>query len=662
MKRREIILRNLSVLWALAAGGAAARGAPDGAEAVPGREDRGQDVPLHGRFETEARNGKAYSNPFQDVSLDAVFTSPSGREVRCFGFHDGDGEGGQRGSVWKLRFMPDEVGPWSFTSSFSDGAPGMAGRFRCVAGGARPGPLRVDPAHPRHWFFAGGTRFLPRAYTAPELFVAANEDHRRHWIARFFGGKHRFNLSNANLLNFVAAGEVLNWQGTPYRAPDPSGEGRFVTIPGNGLFPFLHSGPRPLFDGGSNGDWTRPSIACWRNADEVLGELEERKAIWFNHWGMIGWEWSGNGKLLVPPAARKPALRYWIARLAPWWNVTWNLAGEWDELLTPAELDELGELVKRIDPWRHPLTSHSLGTTPDRPWVDFRVEQIAAGMSGDPLANAERARADFTGKPVFAFETFWEAVPGKLTADQVRVGAWGSVMGGASYLYAECFEPSLTWGDGAAFRFVEALHDVLESLRYWELSPRSALVNPGSLCLADPGRVYPSTARAGGGSSWTSPPAGGRSTWSGSIRAPGSAGDEAPSREAPVKPSTALARATGCSTSPTSPCCPGRPILPALSIRRTPATSAFEGSWPSSSLPESTTARSSTWTSTAPPTSMSWPPTGSTTRGCSRGRTARSPAPSGSPTTPSRRLPAGTPVPVRGAPSPAPLTGVGNSI
>lgn len=477
------------VIVLLLAGGFPHR-SPAADQAGPGATGTRIGIPLYGRFEVEVKNEKRYANPFQDVLLDATFTSPSNRAVKFFGFHDGDGKGGQTGSSWKLRFMPDEAGVWSYAASFSDGARGASGTFTCVAAGALPGPLRVDPASRRSWLFADGTRFFPRAYMAPELFVAAHEGHRKSWIDSFFGGKHRFNLSSANLLNFVPVGSVYNWQGTPYRAPDPTGEGRSVTIAGNGLFPFLHSGPRVLFDGGSNVDWLRPSIVCWMNAEKVLGELEARKAIWFNHWGMIGWDWSGNGRILVPPAARKAALRYWIARLAPWWNITWNLAGEWDELMTPDEFDELGNFVKANDPWKHPLTSHALGTTVDRPWIDFRVEQFTAGTSADSVANARRAIADYAGKPVFAFETSWEATPGKLTADGVRTGAWGSVMGGASYLYAECFEPTLAWGDGVAFPFVEILEDFIGGLEYWKLSPRNDLVDEGSLCLADPGREY----------------------------------------------------------------------------------------------------------------------------------------------------------------------------
>jgi len=450
----------------------------------------GPNVQLWGRFETAITNARSYANPFTDVTLRATFTRPDRSRVSFFGFHDGDGNGGQMGDVWRLRFMPDQLGAWSYDCSFSDGTPSTSGKFHCVADGAKPGPLRVDPANGRYWVFADGTRFWPRAYTAPELFVAANEQHRQFWVEYFFGAKHRFNFCNANLLNFVAIGENLNWQGTPYQAPDPAQEGRFVEIAGNGLFPFHYSGARPRFDGGSNVDWLRPSIRCWANVDKVLGELEAYQVVWFNHWGMVGWDWSGNGRLLVPPEARKAVLRYWIARLAPYWNITWNVAGEWDELMKLAEFDELGAFIEEADPWKHPLTSHALGTTVDRPWVDFRVQQFAAGTSGDAITNARRAAADYANKPVFAFETSWEAMPGKLTADQVRTGAWGSLMGGAFYLYAECFEPTLTWGDGGAFRFVEITHDFFSGLPYWKLKPDHALVNSESLCLTERGEQY----------------------------------------------------------------------------------------------------------------------------------------------------------------------------
>ena len=79
-------------------------------------------VPLYGRFEKQFIHDGVFVNPFKDVVLDATFDSPSGRKVSFFGFYDGDGKGGQHGNIWKLRFMPDELGQWSYTSRFSKGS------------------------------------------------------------------------------------------------------------------------------------------------------------------------------------------------------------------------------------------------------------------------------------------------------------------------------------------------------------------------------------------------------------------------------------------------------------------------------------------------------------------------------------------------------------
>src|SRR5262245_54410652 len=154
------------------------------------RSVQATDVPLWGRFETETQNPRTYSNPFRDVQLNAVFTSPSSRIVKFAGYYDGDGHGGQDGQVWKLRFMPDEAGVWSYAGSFSDGAPGPRGKFTCVAEGAKPGPLRVDGTRLK---FADGKYFFPRGYYFSEAFCGTSP----HWeqgIERFFGGTYHYNL------------------------------------------------------------------------------------------------------------------------------------------------------------------------------------------------------------------------------------------------------------------------------------------------------------------------------------------------------------------------------------------------------------------------------------------------------------------------------------
>jgi hypothetical protein len=67
-------------------------------------------IPLYSLFEVSLQHPKELTNPFADVALNALFTSPSGADIPFLGFHDGDGQPGGPGNVWKQRFMPIEAG------------------------------------------------------------------------------------------------------------------------------------------------------------------------------------------------------------------------------------------------------------------------------------------------------------------------------------------------------------------------------------------------------------------------------------------------------------------------------------------------------------------------------------------------------------------------
>ncbi len=463
-----------------------------------------REVPLWGRFETQVLNAKRYANPFRDVVLNATFTSPSGRTVKFFGFHDGDGKGGQTGTVWKLRFMPDEVGTWSFTCSFSDGTPATSGSLPCVKVGARPGPLRADPANPRYWVHADGTRFSARGFYAADLFYIAEDRSRTDAIDRFFGRQYQFNLCSTTFLQ----GPYLHDKGWLAKWPAAGAEKEHLAFTFNGFFPFTYSGMTPLGNG-SNVDYARPNIKWMGHVDKVLRELEARGAVWYNFDGLIGAHWGSDFKMTVPVEAEEQWLRYFIARFGPYWNVLWNVAGEWDDYLTPARLDGIGHFIRQADPWRHPLSTHSGRIAPDRPWMDYRIEQYMAGggrdgSGADAAGNAKRISSHYAGKPHFASEVAWEGLreEEKLNAEQVRTGAWGILMGGGFYLYAEHFKTRAggegVVGDGGALPYVEIMNDFLYGREYWKRSPAPALVNAGSLCLAVPGQEYVVYRQTGG--------------------------------------------------------------------------------------------------------------------------------------------------------------------
>jgi hypothetical protein len=122
-------------------------------------------VGLYDVWEILLVNSKSYANPFDFtiIELQATFTAPSGREVRFFGFYDGDGHGGQTGNVWKLRFMPDELGNWHYAYSWTDGTAGGSGSLEVVDTG-RPGPLQITTENPWYFMTARGEPFHARPY------------------------------------------------------------------------------------------------------------------------------------------------------------------------------------------------------------------------------------------------------------------------------------------------------------------------------------------------------------------------------------------------------------------------------------------------------------------------------------------------------------------
>lgn len=73
-----------------------------------------QTVNIWNKLELDFTSSKAYGNPLQDIKeFQVLFQSPTGIVKRINGFWDGD-------KNWKVRFMPDEIGTWSYESQCSD--------------------------------------------------------------------------------------------------------------------------------------------------------------------------------------------------------------------------------------------------------------------------------------------------------------------------------------------------------------------------------------------------------------------------------------------------------------------------------------------------------------------------------------------------------------
>ncbi|NOY84561.1 MAG: DUF5060 domain-containing protein [Nitrospirae bacterium] len=129
-------------------------------------------IALYGVFEKSVSNTNSYVNPFDfnEIELQTRFIAPSGKETSFFGFYDGDGQGGQDGSIWKMRFMPDEIGSWNYSYTWSDGRPGGNGTFSVNTQGL-PGPFKADVVNGKSWAREGKGNLVP-------LFIGTHYDMR----------------------------------------------------------------------------------------------------------------------------------------------------------------------------------------------------------------------------------------------------------------------------------------------------------------------------------------------------------------------------------------------------------------------------------------------------------------------------------------------------
>ena len=111
---------------------------------------------------------KAYAEPFIDVWLDAVFTSPSGKRCKIPAFYDGD-------NTWRVRFSPDEIGHWSYQldSHPVDEDLQQSGSFH-VLPHTSPGFLKATPGKAWGFHTESGLPVFLMGDTTYNLFGAAH--------------------------------------------------------------------------------------------------------------------------------------------------------------------------------------------------------------------------------------------------------------------------------------------------------------------------------------------------------------------------------------------------------------------------------------------------------------------------------------------------------
>jgi hypothetical protein len=466
-------------------------------------------IPEVGRyrvFEASVENHKSYGNKFNDVELRCTYTAPSGREIRFIGFFDGDGQGGgdaTTGSVWKMRFMPGELGEWKYRWIWSDGTAGGEGSFLCVAKGAGKGMLQPYRENPR-WFAYNGTEpvWLKSYYETGHGSIAQPFD----WIAANVYQPlldRGYNHLQVNwLLSLCCFGQ---W----YKdGPEPSTQ------------------DLTLYQEGRASSTMRLDV--WRMMERHLGWLNDRDVGVHMFLGFEGRKNDGPKWEALSEEEKDFYARYVVARIAPFanlagWNFVWEDPGH-------RETHELGlaRLLEKHDIFNHLRTyqdEHPRDNEYQRPEYNFAAienHQIAAPDRPldilywkTPWTHHQASLLGYVpGKPVYMSEgnalwrRYWSE-KADATQDDLRQAAWGCATAAASFcwnghareydLYVRGPEGLPFHGDDNPYtvsaRYIDILTDVMtKEVVFHRMTPHDfVLMDHDPLrvwCLAEAGKQY----------------------------------------------------------------------------------------------------------------------------------------------------------------------------
>jgi len=391
MKRIVLIVCSLC-LWA--------------AFSVAGRASEGQSVEMWDVFEVSLP-AQVKGNPF-DVSLSAVFKNGDA-SVKVNGFYDGDG-------VFKLRFMPDREGSWTYTTSSSFSALNRKkGSFVCSAPSeGNHGPVEADGLH---FKYADGTRYYPVGTTSYDWMHVPGD-----YPERTVASLEKSGFNKIRMLFFLHNLDVD--------------------------YPEVYP-----FEKNSDGSWNYEKFdpAYFKYVEERILSLRkigvEADLILFHPYD--GGRW---GFDRMPLEVNLRYLKYICARFSAFRNLWWSLANEFDGVKGIPEEDwaKFAACVRENDPYGHLLSIHGYTAT----YYDYSAPEFSHASIQDHAPVMQQGTAatvrNIYGKPVIFDEVCYEGNAGsrwgELCGEEELRRMYNGLMAGVYVTHAECLNLS---GDGS---------------------------------------------------------------------------------------------------------------------------------------------------------------------------------------------------------------------
>ncbi len=358
--------------------------------------------------------GPVNSNPFTDVEFSAVFKNGD-RTFEPDGFYDGNG-------IYKIRFMPDAEGTWSYRTRSNDNAlDSKVGQFVCTAPSpGNHGPVRVKNQY--HFAYEDGTPFFLFGTTIYEWPYQSQEKRQKT--------VQTLKNSPFNKARFLAV--------SPWRQEYVKGPNALDCYP---------------FEGTSkeNWDFSRFNPAYFQRLEQCVLQLRdlgiEADLILFRPYDNGRW-----GFDRMDPETNDRFVRYVVARFAAFRNIWWSLANEnsFMDHFTDADWDRLFQIVQAEDPYRHLRSIHNAGRIYDykKPWVTHVSLQYYMAVRSFGISPMLR---DIYRKPIVHDEINYEGNIrsrwGQLSGEEMVYRFWVAYIGGAYATHGET-SSGQPYGDG----------------------------------------------------------------------------------------------------------------------------------------------------------------------------------------------------------------------
>jgi hypothetical protein len=430
-------------------------------------------------------------NPFTDVTVQAQFgKAGESKQLNVDGFCDSPD-----GTVFRVRFMPSSPGDYAYLITYRQGGfeKRQTGRFQATDGHRR-GPIRVDPNYPWHFIWEGtGEHYFFNGTTAFWLMGFRDE-----WIIN--SALERLHKLKINRLRVLLAGSANIFWGEPVMT------GANFTY---GLRPWIAQAPESWERPGI--DYARFNIPYWQKWERMLRFARDRDMII----SVVQDISTHHAQPTAYSDDERRYLRYMVARLAAFSNITYDLGDDMDSFRDEKWVHATGTLINGWDPYKHLGTSHPVHREhQDRAsdWFGFTSIQNWSHKQ-HALMLEEREIQKKTGRIIpqtneeYGYEDHyphWAPAPPLESADTLRQIDWDIAMAGAYGTAGEsCRRGTNIWPDSGGgwingrgddtmvmLKGYGHMVDFFTSFEWWKTEPHDELVSKPAWCLAKPGEIY----------------------------------------------------------------------------------------------------------------------------------------------------------------------------